>query len=52
MGNKPTIKGFELDDSFFDEYEGGPRRKVKKHMQVKIMKQITPQVNKEAADDS
>jgi hypothetical protein len=32
MGMKPNEKGFEIDDSFFDEYEGGPKRskKVKK----------------------
>ena len=30
--NKPTIQGFDLDknDTFFEEYEGGPRKKVKK----------------------
>ena len=29
MGMKPNEKGFEIDDSFFDEYEGGPKRSKK-----------------------
>ena len=29
MGMKPSEKGFEIDDSFFDEYEGGPKRRRK-----------------------
>ena len=38
MGYKPSIKGFDLDDSFFEEYEGGPRKKVKKYIKVKVEK--------------
>lgn len=26
MGMKPCEKGFDIDDSFFDEYEGGPKK--------------------------
>jgi hypothetical protein len=26
MGMKPNEKGFDIDDSFFDEYEGGPKK--------------------------
>jgi hypothetical protein len=36
MGYKPTVQGFDLDDPFFEEYEGGPRKKVKKHIKVKV----------------
>ena len=30
MGMKPNEKGFDIDDSFFDEYEGGPKKVGKK----------------------
>ena len=37
MGYQPTVKGFDIDDSFFEEYEGGPRKGRKKlYRKVKV----------------
>lgn len=37
MGMKPSEKGFDLDDSFFEEYEGGPKKSKK----IKIQNEKT-----------
>ena len=40
MAYKPSIRGFDVDDSFFEEYEGGPRKgKTRLTRKVKVIKE-------------